>query len=132
MDINFTAAIFLINMGKYESAVEYLKKAIAAKEGDGSMDVAIEYTCVLGELLANMGESERAREEFGKVAEYCKRTNSLAKQNEIAQNFISEYDAAGNSESVSRNGNKTGVQVYAKLPRSEKKPNTTQTSVFLQ
>ena len=129
MDINFVAAIYLINMGKYELAVEYLKKAIAEQENNGSTDVAIEYTCVLGELLANINETEEARKEFEKVVEYCEHTNSLYRQKEIAQRFLNEFETAGKSKGKKR---KRTDEACAKPPASGNKPNTTQTSVFLQ
>ena len=128
MDIIITAAIYLINLGKYETAVEYLKKAIAAEEGKGSMDVAIEYTCILGELLANMGESDKARKEFDKVVEYCSRTNSLEKQRKVAQDFLVEYDRKQKEEYAKR----LEVEIREKPAVSELKTNTTQTSIFLQ
>lgn len=128
MDINFDAAIHYINMGKYEAAVEHLEKAIAAEESNGSTDAAIECTCVLGELLANMGETERARAEFDKVIEYCKRTNSLGKQQEIAQSFINEFEASARR---SKSGKTSGAEGSAKS-RSGNEPNTTQSSVFMQ
>ena len=128
MDINFAAAIHLINMGKYETAVEHLEKAIAAEEGNGDMESAIMCTCVLGELLANMGERDRASEEFTKVIEYCKRTNSLGKQREVAQSFLKEFEAADRQSRYSA----AFTDGYADPHGLGSKSNTTQTSVFLQ
>ena len=102
MDIHFDAALNLINLGNYDSAVRNLEKAIEAEEGKGDTKCAMEYTCVLGELLANMGETERARSEFNKVLGYCTVTNSLPEQRKIAQGFIDEFD--GKLPSVDQKG----------------------------
>lgn len=111
MDIHFDAALQLINMGNYDSAVRNLEKAIEAEEGKGDTKCAMEYSCVLGELLANMGETERARDEFNKVLGYCTVTNSLPDQRKIAQGFIDEFDGKlpsidpkGGSKSASAEG----------------------------
>lgn len=92
MDIHFDAALRLINMGNYDSAVRNLELAIEAEEGKGDTKCAMEYTCVLGELLANMGETESAREKFNKVLGYCTVTNSLPEQRKIAKGFIDKFD----------------------------------------
>lgn len=92
MDIHFEMAIRQINMGAYESAARNLENAIDAEEGNGDTKSAMECRCVLGELLANMGETERAREEFNKVLGYCTVTNSLPEQRKIARDFIDEFD----------------------------------------
>ena len=128
MDINFTAAIYLINLGKFDSAIEYLKKAIADKEGDGSMDAAIQYTCVLGELFANMGEQDKARAEFDKVIRYCSKTNSLYEQKKIAEDFLNEYDR----ELKEKYAKRLEVEIYEEPRLSKPRPNTTQRGIFLQ
>lgn len=102
MDIHFDAALRLINMENYDAAVRNLEQAIEAEEGKGDTKCAMEYTCVLGELLANMGETERARGEFNKVLGYCTITNSLPEQRKIAKRFIDEFD--GKLPSLSPNG----------------------------
>ena len=128
MDINFSAAIHFINMGKFKMAVEHLEKAIAAESDSGNMDSAIMCTCVLGELLANMGDRDRASKEFGKVVEYCNRTNSLGKQREVAQSFLDEFEAAARKLKY----NVSAVEEGAIRQNPGSKPNTAQTSVFLQ
>lgn len=120
MDVHFSVALNLINMGKYEKAVENLETAIKAESDSGNDGSAMECTCVLGELLANMGETDRAREEFKKVLDYCSSTKSHPKQQKIAQEFIDKFD--GNTPA-------------GKLKKSEaakRKPNTTQSAKFVQ
>lgn len=92
MDLHFEMALRQINMGKYETAVGNLEKAIDAEEGNGDTKSAMECRCVLGELLANMGENDRAREEFNKVLGYCTVTNTLPEQYKIARDFINAFD----------------------------------------
>lgn len=120
MDVHFDAALNFINMGKYEKAVENLEVAIKAESDSGNATSAMECTCVLGELLANMGETDRAREEFKKVLEYCSSTNSLPKQQKIAQDFIDKFD-----------GN-TAAEKLKKSEAAKRKPNTTQSAKFMQ
>lgn len=88
MNVNFEMAIQYINLEDYGKAVEALAKAIEEEKTGGNEQAAIEYTCVLGELLADLGEKEKAATEFLKVTEYCSRTNSLPKQAKIAKDFL--------------------------------------------
>ncbi len=120
MDIHFDAAINYINMEKYEKAVENLELAIKAESDSGNTEGAMECTCVLGELLANMEETDRAREEFKKVLEYCSKTNSLPKQKKIAQDYIDKFD-----------GN-TPEEKLKKSAAAQNKPNTSQSAKFIQ
>ncbi len=92
MNVNFEAAICSINLGSYDKAIEHLKKAIDDEKTNGNEKIAIEYTCVLGDLFSNLGEEVKAKIEFDKVIEYCDRTNSLEKQREIAAKFIEAYN----------------------------------------
>lgn len=73
-------------------ALQELDSAIAEERENGNENAEIQYTCVLGELLANLGEVERSRGEFTKVIEYCNRTGSLSKQLDIAQTYIAAFD----------------------------------------
>ena len=107
MNINFEAALQLIDLGAYKEAVKTLKRAISEEENGGNESAAIEYTCVLGDLLSNLGEDDQAKTEFDKVLEYCNRTNSLPKKKQIASDFIGVYNL-------------------------QNRPNTTQTSPYIQ
>lgn len=91
MNVNFEAAIHLINLGSYDTAAEHLRKAIAEEKANGNEQTAIEYTCVLGDLFSNLGEDDKAKTEFDKVLEYCDRTKSLNKQRKIAADFMSTF-----------------------------------------
>ncbi len=88
MNFNFELAIRYINLEAYDKAVESLQTAIEEETDKGSERTAIEYTCVLGELLADIGKKQEAEQEFLKVIEYCDRTNSLHKQRDIAADFL--------------------------------------------
>lgn len=92
MNINFEAALRLINIGAYDEAQKNLRKAIDEENANGSERTAIEYACVLGDLLANLDDEYKAKAEFDKVIEYCDRTNSLSKQRKIAADFITAYN----------------------------------------
>lgn len=88
MDIHFDLALQLIDLGDYKGAVENLETAIRTDTDNGDMKSVTECRCVFGELLMNLGENERALEEFDKVLSYCNLTNTLFKQREIALDFI--------------------------------------------
>ena len=92
MNINFEAALRLINLGSYDEAVKNLQKAIDEEKTNGNEKSAIEITCILGDLFSNLDMEDKAKAEFDKVLEYCNRTNSLPKQKQIALNFIGSYD----------------------------------------
>lgn len=94
MNVNFEMAIQYINLESYDKAVEALGKAIEEEKAGGNEQGAIEYTCVLGELLADLGEKEKAAVEFLKVTEYCNRTNSLPKQARIAKDFLDFFNGS--------------------------------------
>lgn len=92
MNINFEAALHLINLGAYKEAEKNLRKAIDEEKAGGNEQAAIEYTCVLGDLFSSLDEEDKAKAEFDKVLEYCNRTNSLPKQKQIASEFIGAYN----------------------------------------
>lgn len=88
MNINFEMAIQYINLEDYDKAVESLQTAIKDEFGKNNEKGAIEYTCVLGELYADLNRKEESIDEFNKVLEYCERTNKLPKQRQIAKEFL--------------------------------------------
>lgn len=92
MNVNFEAALQLINLGNYDKAIAELNKAIDAEMAKDNESTATEYRCVLGELLANLDRKEDARIEFATVVEYCEFSNSLSKQKAIAEVFIKAID----------------------------------------
>lgn len=92
MNIHFDMAIQFINLESYDNAVKELNEAIAQENAEENEYSAIQYTCVLGELLANLERIEESRVEFNKVIEYCRRTNSLPKQLDIAETYIAAFD----------------------------------------
>ena len=92
MNASFEAALKLIDMKAYEDAEVNLRTAIEEEYANNNESTAIEYTCVLGELLANIGQPGRARTEFNKVVEYCDKTQSLPKQRDIALTFLAAFD----------------------------------------
>lgn len=127
MDTYFVAALYLINMGKYELAAERLRGAIDTAFGDGDTDRAMMYTCVLGELLMKMGEIYLAKEEFDKLLRYCNQTGALSEQREIATGYLDELDAAIQKDKKENKHASGATPLY-----SDNTPNTTQTTVFLQ
>lgn len=88
MNVNFEMAIQYINLEEYDKAVKSLQTAIKEEADKGDEKASIEYTCVLGELYADMGKREESIDEFTKVLEYCNRTSSLPKQRKIAKDFL--------------------------------------------
>jgi len=90
MNVNFEMALQYINLGSYEKAEEELRTAISAETEKNNLSAAAEYRCVLGELLANLGKRKKSDAEFLQVVEYCKETNSLPKQLEIAESFLAK------------------------------------------
>ena len=63
-NINFEAALKYIDLGSYDKAVEKLKLAIDEESSKDNDTRATEYHCVLGELYAQLGKEDEAREEF--------------------------------------------------------------------
>lgn len=92
MNVYFDMAIQFINLEDYDNAIKKLNEAIAQENSEGNENSAIQYTCVLGELLANLERIEESRTEFNKVIEYCHRTDSLPKQLDIAETYIAAFD----------------------------------------
>ena len=66
-NINFEAALKYIDLGSYDKAVEKLKLAIDEESSKDNDTRATEYHCVLGELYAQLGKEDEAREEFTQV-----------------------------------------------------------------
>ena len=95
MNVEFEAALQYINMESYDRAVEYLNKAIDKEMDGGNEGTAMEYRCVLGELLADLGRRDEARDEFAAVVDYCDFSNKLPKQKYIAGAFIKAIDEGG-------------------------------------
>lgn len=92
MNINFEAAIKFINLGDNDSAINELNTAIGVEEKNGRESTAIQYRCVLGELLHELGRDDDASKELEKVVKYCGETNSLPQQERIASDIL---DAIG-------------------------------------
>ena len=92
MNMDFEAALRFIDLGSYDKAIESLGKAIAAEEAAENDETAIQYRCVLGELLINIPKPEEARAEFEKVIAYCDEYNVLDKQRAIARTYIDALD----------------------------------------
>lgn len=92
MNVNFEAALLHINLENYDRAIEELNTAIDTEMDKDNESLASEYRCVLGELLANLGRLDDARDEFATVLEYCDYSNSLPKQREISIAFINAID----------------------------------------
>ncbi len=95
MNVEFEAALQYINMESYDNAIEHLNKAIDKEMEDGNEGTAMEYRCVLGELLANLDRKEEARDEFAAVVDYCDFSNGLPNQKIIAGAFIKAIDEGG-------------------------------------
>ena len=83
-NINFEAALKYIDLGSYDKAVEKLKLAIDEESSKDNDTRATEYHCVLGELFAQLGKEEEAREEFTQVIQFADENNVLATQRSIA------------------------------------------------
>ena len=69
-NINFEAALKYIDLGSYDKAVEKLKLAIDEESSKDNDTRATEYHCVLGELYAQLGKEDEAREEFTQVIQF--------------------------------------------------------------
>lgn len=89
MNIEFEAALRYIDMGSYEKAVKHLMNAIEKEDGKPE---EFQYRCVLGELYANIGKHDEAREEFYKVLDYCDESHILDKQRHISQTYLDALD----------------------------------------
>lgn len=92
MNIDFEAALRYIDLEAYDKAVASINKAITTEEENLNESIAIEYRCVLGELLINLERVDEARTEFEKVISYCNETHLLVKQRKIAQTYLDALD----------------------------------------
>ncbi len=100
MNIMFETALKYIDLGSYDKAVENLNKAIEEEKNSGNEQTAIEYTCVLGELLANMGKKNDSRKAFLEVFSYCEKNKALPKQREIAAKFLASFEDAKSAKPI--------------------------------
>ena len=91
-NINFEAALKYIDLGSYDKAVEKLNAAIDEENSSNNESRAVEYRCVLGELYAQLGKKDEARDQFNQVIEYADENSVLAKQRTIAKTYIDAYD----------------------------------------
>lgn len=91
-NINFEAALKYIDLGSYDKAVEKLNLAIDEENQNDNGIRATEYRCVLGELFAQLGKEEEAREEFTQVIQFADENNVLATQRSIAKTYINAFD----------------------------------------
>lgn len=90
-NINFEAALKYIDLGSYDKAVEKLKLAIDEESSKDNDTRATEYHCVLGELYAQLGKEDEAREEFTQVIQFADENNVLATQRSIAKTYINAF-----------------------------------------
>ena len=92
MNVDFEAALQFINLESYDKAEASLNKAIKTEEDKGDKTTATQYRCVLGELFANLGRAQDAREQFEMVLEFCDSTHTLQAQRAISQRYIDAFD----------------------------------------
>ena len=91
-NLNYEAALKYIDLGSYDKAVEKLNLAIDEESSKDNDIRATEYRCVLGELFAQLGKEEEAREEFTQVIQFADENNVLATQCSIAKTYINAFD----------------------------------------
>lgn len=91
-NLNYEAALKYIDLGSYDKAVEKLNLAIDEESSKDNDIRATEYRCVLGELFAQLGKEEEAREEFTQVIQFADENNVLATQRSIAKTYINAFD----------------------------------------
>lgn len=91
-NLNYEAALKYIDLGSYDKAVEKLNLAIDEESSKDNDIRATEYRCVLGELFAQLGKEEEAREEFTQVIQFADENNVLATQRSIAKTYINPFD----------------------------------------
>ena len=91
-NINFEAALKYIDLGSYDKAVEKLKLAIDEESSKDNDTRATEYHCVLGELYAQLGKEDEAREEFTQVIQFADENSTLDTQRSIAQTYINAFE----------------------------------------
>lgn len=109
-NINFEAALKYIDLGSYDKAVEKLKLAIDEESSKDNDTRAAEYRCVLGELYAQLGKEDEAREEFTQVIQFADENSTLDTQRSIAQTYINAFEGllppipSANTEPANRPG----------------------------
>lgn len=109
-NINFEAALKYIDLGSYDKAVEKLKLAIEEEHANKNDICATKYRCVLGELYAQLGKEDEAREEFTQVIQFADENSTLDTQRSIAQTYINAFEGllppipSANTEPANRPG----------------------------
>lgn len=109
-NLNYEAALKYIDLGSYDKAVEKLKLAIDEESSKDNDIRATEYRCVLGELFAQLGKEEEAREEFTQVIQFADENSTLDTQRSIAQTYINAFEGllppipSANTEPANRPG----------------------------
>lgn len=109
-NINFEAALKYIDLGSYDKAVEKLKLAIEEEHANKNDICATKYRCVLGELFAQLGKEDEAREEFTQVIQFADENSTLDTQRSIAQTYINAFEGllppipSANTEPANRPG----------------------------
>ena len=109
-NLNYEAALKYIDLGSYDKAVEKLKLAIDEESSKDNDTRAAEYRCVLGELYAQLGKEDEAREEFTQVIQFADENSTLDTQRSIAQTYINAFEGllppipSANTEPANRPG----------------------------
>ena len=109
-NLNYEAALKYIDLGSYDKAVEKLNLAIDEESSKDNDIRATEYRCVLGELFAQLGKEDEAREEFTQVIQFADENSTLDTQRSIAQTYINAFEGllppipSANTESANRPG----------------------------
>lgn len=109
-NLNYEAALKYIDLGSYDKAVEKLKLAIEEEHANKNDICATKYRCVLGELFAQLGKEEEAREEFTQVIQFADENSTLDTQRSIAQTYINAFEGllppipSANTEPANRPG----------------------------
>lgn len=109
-NLNYEAALKYIDLGSYDKAVEKLNLAIDEESSKDNDIRATEYRCVLGELFAQLGKEEEAREEFTQVIQFADENSTLDTQRSIAQTYINAFEGllppipSANTEPANRPG----------------------------
>lgn len=109
-NLNYEAALKYIDLGSYDKAVEKLKLAIEEEHANKNDICATKYRCVLGELYAQLGKEDEAREEFTQVIQFADENSTLDTQRSIAQTYINAFEGllppipSANTEPANRPG----------------------------
>ena len=109
-NLNYEAALKYIDLGSYDKAVEKLNLAIDEESSKDNDIRATEYRCVLGELFAQLGKEDEAREEFTQVIQFADENSTLDTQRSIAQTYINAFEGllppipSANTEPANRPG----------------------------